>query len=476
MPALDTFRENHLEIYQPRIIVATFMELDTKELVRQGVTCLLLDGESTLFPYDSLIVPRLVIDKLDEARDHGITALGIITNKEPKDRVTVCQLKSWTEQLDGDVTVFPFAREFRKANSYMMLQAMQHLNRKPQECAAGGDKFSDVIAANFAEAAYSIYFEKRLGWDDHIGDRVKRLYQKIFVLSGLVQEHPEPIIVPERFRSHVGSDRVVAPNKKPLAFDVPEVLKVDSKLAGIGDLEINLTPENIALLPAPRFETAKKAMKVAKKTLHSDKLDAYLYENGRELANTVTRTREKTGKLSARLFFAAEVLHLPKLKKFAIRLYEGSALADKLDGWLSRKGKDGPSSEARKEGGSLDDKADKEVSKEIGASLFLTHRKPLAVILGILGRDVYRNKIQRPHYKKSGHDTSATLSGQLSTFIEIAANIVGMKSNNKLLRNILHFGAFAAKMYSISPWGSPKKWKLRKAKADMANAMEQRSI
>jgi HAD superfamily phosphatase (TIGR01668 family) len=138
-------------------------KLDYKTWKRRGITCLLLDIEGTITPWNSEEISQDVTDTFAAARAAGISDIALISNIPERDEYRVQNIckkigvnNYWIPRRSGD----------RKPAPTMLRYAMEHFETEPNHVAYVGDKFVDVVAGRRAGVA-EIVWVRRLGRSDH---------------------------------------------------------------------------------------------------------------------------------------------------------------------------------------------------------------------------------------------------------------------------------------------------------------------
>lgn len=144
---------------------------------KQGITCVLLDVDSTVTPWLETKVEQEIADKLADARKAGITHIALVTNANKRNVDRIADIAS---QIGADAYFMPQRYRERKPRPSLIYQAMETFRVLPEQTAMVGDKFSaDVRAARRAEVA-KVAWVDRLGDADHPYDRyIRRPVEKI---------------------------------------------------------------------------------------------------------------------------------------------------------------------------------------------------------------------------------------------------------------------------------------------------------
>ncbi len=455
--------QSSLDVRRPDEHLPSLLDIDFAEHVRKGREYLFVDAESTFVHFDGIDVPEEMQQKFAKARSEGIKGIYVISNKLPKTVDQLCQMHHWATQIGADLTLVPHTRAHRKGSPFMLLQAMQHAEIESYQALMVGDKYSDVTAANLG-GVYAVKVD-RFGWPDHIGDRFgRRAVDRALYVSGLVTTKTEPFVRAETRRPLKPS----ATNgvKKERTFKVPNVVADAGRIPGFGIPEIELHDEYMALMPPPRFETARNVVAVVKKALHSDRLDEYLYHNGGDVADKITDLRKKTGLGSAAIYLVGEVIDSKFLRRIGSFGTLGSLALDAADGPCARKDKRGLKTPERIQGAKDDRNVDKEVAVADEIALVISGRMPLPDFVVQQFREYMRVKQQLPKYQEAGYDTKATFGGKFATLLQTVAIVTSMTEAPQGFVNILHHSATASKV--ISYLTSPRAWRHVRDKQDLA--------
>lgn len=137
----------------------------------QGITCVLLDVDSTLTPWLGTEVAPEITYALQTARKAGIAQIGLVTNSNPKKEDRIIEI---ARQIKADAYFLPQRFRERKPRPVLIRTAMQQLGVSPQQTVMVGDKFgTDVRAARRAGVA-KVAWVDRLGDTDMVFDRLIR--------------------------------------------------------------------------------------------------------------------------------------------------------------------------------------------------------------------------------------------------------------------------------------------------------------
>lgn len=139
----------------------SLLEIDFKAWRRQGITCALFDVDSTVTPWLEPTVEKAIIQKLVQARQAGMTRIGLVTNSNKRN---VERIAAIARQVGADGYFMPQRFRERKPRPSLIRQAMAQFDVPPEQVAMVGDKYSaDVVAAKRAGVA-------RVAWVDRLGD------------------------------------------------------------------------------------------------------------------------------------------------------------------------------------------------------------------------------------------------------------------------------------------------------------------
>lgn len=144
----------------------------------QGITCVLLDVDSTITPWlEPLVIPE-ILASIRQARKTGIPHIALVTNTNPTNKRRIQHIAA---QIKADAYFMPMRFRERKPKPVLILKAMEHFGAAPQHVAMVGDKLSvDVRAAKRAGIARVAWVE-RLGTPDHPYDRyIRRPIESLF--------------------------------------------------------------------------------------------------------------------------------------------------------------------------------------------------------------------------------------------------------------------------------------------------------
>lgn len=164
------------------------LDINFKLWREQGISCVLLDVDSTITPLLETTVEQEVTDKLAQARKLGITHIALITNSPRRNEARIADI---AKQIDADAFFIPQRFRERKPRPSLINQAMEKFGLLPGQIAMVGDKYgTDVLAAKRAEVARVAWVD-RLGDADHPYDRYLR--RPVEKLIKRAQSHPGKI-------------------------------------------------------------------------------------------------------------------------------------------------------------------------------------------------------------------------------------------------------------------------------------------
>lgn len=139
----------------------SILAINFKSWHAQGITCALLDVDSTITPWLGTDVAPEITNALQAARKAGITHIGLVTNSNPKKEDRIIEI---ARQIKADAYFLPKRFRERKPSPVLIRAAMQQFGVSPQQTVMVGDKFStDVRAARRAGVA-------KVAWVDRLGD------------------------------------------------------------------------------------------------------------------------------------------------------------------------------------------------------------------------------------------------------------------------------------------------------------------
>lgn len=165
------------------------LDIDFAQWHCQGITCVLLDVDSTVTPWLEMKVAEEIAKKLQQARKAGITHIGLATNSNKKN---VARIADIAKQIGADGYFMPQRFRERKPRPSLIHQAMQQFNAPPEAVAMVGDKYSaDVLAAKRAGIARVAWVD-RLGDADHPYDRYLRRPVEKLLKRGVRKQTPSP--------------------------------------------------------------------------------------------------------------------------------------------------------------------------------------------------------------------------------------------------------------------------------------------
>lgn len=153
------------------------LEIDFAAWREYGITCVLLDVDSTITPWLETTVGQKIIEKLTSARHAGITHIALVTNSNKRN---IERIASIAKQIGADAYFLPQSFRERKPRPSLIRQAMETLDLPPNQIAMVGDKYgTDMLAAKRAGVARAAWVN-RLGDADHPYDRyVRRPVEKM---------------------------------------------------------------------------------------------------------------------------------------------------------------------------------------------------------------------------------------------------------------------------------------------------------
>lgn len=149
----------------------SLLEVNFETWRKQGITCILLDVDSTVAPWlGSTITPEMA-HKLAQARKVGITHIGLVTNSRQKAAERIADI---AQQCGADGYFLPGRLKERKPSPSLIRKALEQFGVKPEQAAMAGDKYTaDVLAAKRAGLAKAAWVD-RLGKEDLLLDRLIR--------------------------------------------------------------------------------------------------------------------------------------------------------------------------------------------------------------------------------------------------------------------------------------------------------------
>ncbi len=455
-------RLGFVDWYRPTLKVSHINEINFSGFKERGVNTLLLDGEGSFVEHNGWDIDPKIVKRI---KSQDFDNIAIVSNKRPNTEKDFVRLNHWAEQLGENVVVFtPLDRSERKPGSKMLLKAASHFGIDTNQAVMVGDKVTaDVLAANRA-GMYSVWVD-RLGWEDLPGDRIGRRPVEAGIrmvtrpnkeFDGFPAPPPsEPAATLRQYASQKESEFNM--NRPQGLEQVPELLWSKSRIIGVGQPDVVLPQEVLDAIPPGLSESF--GIKQIKEILYSvdskygEQFDNFMGENGRKIANASTTVRIPGAILIAGLLIADK----PKLAR---KVHAVLASTDIIDGWAARKDFD-QSKEAKERGGKFDQTVDKIAAFIIEVGLLKKDRLPLDNSITILGADLYMNKVARPRARSKGLDTSAALSGKMSTLLVEFMHNFSMTDNpsafNKLFREV----ATGAKVARIQL--SQQAWELKKA-------------
>ncbi len=147
-------------------LIGSIAQIDFKAWHRYGITCLLLDIEGTVAPWNTQDVPPEIVRSLACARAAGIRDIALISNIPQNEEHRVQQI---CKKIGVESYWIPRHVSERKPSITMLRYAMRHFNVAPRHVAYAGDKVIDVIAGKRAGVG-EIVWVRRLGRADHPAD------------------------------------------------------------------------------------------------------------------------------------------------------------------------------------------------------------------------------------------------------------------------------------------------------------------
>lgn len=156
---------------------SSILDIDFKAWQASGVTCVLLDVDSTITPWLDTAVQPEIAKKLAQARADGMVHLALVTNSNRK---KVARIQDIAKQCGADAYFLPERFRERKPRPSLIHRAIEQFEVMPDQVAMVGDKYSaDVLAAKRANVARVAWVD-RLGDADHPYDRyVRRPVEKL---------------------------------------------------------------------------------------------------------------------------------------------------------------------------------------------------------------------------------------------------------------------------------------------------------
>lgn len=149
----------------------SLIEIDFVAWRSQGITCLLLDVDSTLTSWLGANVEPGIVKKLQQARQIGVDHIGLVTNSRTSASKRIEEI---ARQCGADSYFLPARFTERKPSPSLIRNAMEHFGATPGQTALVGDKYTaDIIAAKRAGIAKAAWVD-RLGSADLIFDRILR--------------------------------------------------------------------------------------------------------------------------------------------------------------------------------------------------------------------------------------------------------------------------------------------------------------
>jgi uncharacterized protein len=137
------------------------LEIPFQTWQQQGITCVLLDVDSTITPWLETTVGKEIAEKLSQTRMQGITHIALVTNSNKRNVPRIADIAA---QIGADAYFMPQRFRERKPRPSLIQQAMETFNLPSEQIAMVGDKYgTDVLAAKRAGIA-------RVAWVDRLGD------------------------------------------------------------------------------------------------------------------------------------------------------------------------------------------------------------------------------------------------------------------------------------------------------------------
>jgi phosphatidylglycerophosphate synthase len=340
---------------------------------------------------------------------------------------------------------------------------MQYFEIPREQTLMIGDKrTADIKAANKA-GVESIWVEKPHGEEDLLGDRVlRRPVEKYMHKYEEWKKRRQPvgteesetqIIVPREVIVYKTLHTTQPENLPEWKDQIDEKIWQKSKIVNLGGPVI----ENVSLNDVKNAEEEATSASELSKMLHDvgekygKQFDDFMLEHGRKIATASTLARIPLAVIVAGLILTDR----PVLAQGA----HGAALfTDWLDGWASRKSKEG----GTKEGGKLDQRVDKFYSVVVDLALAKKDGKNTIQLVGRLAREVYVLGYSRPKAEREGKDTSAVMSGKISTNLVSAAQFAEMTKlpeEHPVVNGFIQYGASGSKWYSA--FDSQRAWDQR---------------
>jgi phosphatidylglycerophosphate synthase len=204
---------------------------------------------------------------------------------------------------------------------------------------------------------------------------------------------------------------------------------------------------NIEMVERPAEQSSQKTESNA----HLSKLDRFMYDHGRVLANTASVARVPGAPIVAGLILA----DMPRSALAAHTLF---SLTDVIDGWAARKSKGGSSAFW----GKWDPRIDRIYSISVEAALAIKKPQFRKHFAARTTREAVMYGLLRPAFHKKGIDTSATRISKNSTAgatIAQGFEIVSFGEINPAANEVVQSAATGLKVASVV--SSPRTW-LRK--------------
>lgn len=149
----------------------SLLEVNFRTWRKQGITCVLLDVDSTVAPWLGSVITPEMARKLAQARKIGIMHIGLVTNSRQKAAERIADI---AQQCGADGYFLPGRFKERKPSPSLINKALAQFAAKPEQAAMVGDKYTaDVIAAKRAGLAKAAWVD-RLGKEDLLLDRLIR--------------------------------------------------------------------------------------------------------------------------------------------------------------------------------------------------------------------------------------------------------------------------------------------------------------
>lgn len=123
----------------PDMSLRNIYDLKPEMLLDRGISLLLLDLDNTLIPYSQSLPPEEVCLWIKSFKDKGIEVFLVSNNRT--DRAGIFSAAAG----------IPFVNRAAKPSKKKLLEAMEIMNKAPEDTAMLGDQvYTDVLAANSA--------------------------------------------------------------------------------------------------------------------------------------------------------------------------------------------------------------------------------------------------------------------------------------------------------------------------------------